>query len=473
MQISKTKILVVAFLAISLTQLTCRRQTPAAQSEFIITDAPLIALTHVRVIDGTGAPAKENQTILIQAGRINAIGNAADLPIPGDAKVLDLKDHTAMPGLVGMHEHLFYSTANGTKDVSATATFPPLYLASGVTTIRTAGTLNLDDDIAARDLIDSGQGPGPKIYLTSPYINWRPGQLPEPSKIEAAFGEWAEKGVTSLKVYTNIGRGALAAVIAAAHKRGLKVTGHLCAVGYREAIDLGIDNLEHGLIVDTEFYSGKRPDECPNRNDWLPELARLDVHSAPVQELIRELVSHHVAITSTLPIFETFTGEKFRLEPRMQQVLAPAAYEACLSHIAHDKADERWPLIWQAALKREMEFEREFVRAGGLLLAGVDPTGWGGVVAGFGDQRGLELLVGAGFTPEEAIRIATANGADFLGESDHIGTLAVGKQADIVIIRGNPSANINDIQNVVIVFKAGVGFDSAKLVDSVRGQVGQ
>jgi hypothetical protein len=243
MRISKTKLLVVAFLAISLTQLTCRRKTPATQSEFIITDAPLIALTHVRVIDGTGAPAKEDQTILIQAGRINGIRKAADFPIPGDAKVLDLKDHTAIPGLVGMHEHLFYSTANGTKDVSATATFPRLYLASGVTTIRTAGTLNLDDDIAARDLIDSGQAAGPKIYLTSPYINWRPGQLPEPSKIEAAFGEWAEKGVTSLKVYTNINRGTLGAVIAAAHKRGLKVTGHLCAVAYRVDFYLVIVNL--------------------------------------------------------------------------------------------------------------------------------------------------------------------------------------------------------------------------------------
>jgi hypothetical protein len=212
---------------------------------------------------------------------------------------------------------------------------------------------------------------------------------------------------------------------------------------------------------------------CPNTNDWLPELARLDIHSAGVQELIRKLVSRHVAITSTLPVFETFTGERFQLDPRMQQVLAPAAYEACLSHIAHDKADARWPLVWQAALKREMEFEREFVRAGGLLLAGVDPTGWGGAVAGFGDQRGLELLVAAGFTPEEAIHIATVNGADFLGESDHIGTLTVGKQADIVIIRGNPSANIHDIENVRIVFRNGIGYDSLKLIESVRGQVGR
>ncbi len=120
-----------------------------------------------------------------------------------------------------------------------------------------------------------------------------------------------------------------------------------------------------------------------------------------------------------------------------------------------------------------MQFEREFVKAGGLLMTGVDPTGWGGVVAGFGDQRGVELLVAAGFTPEEAIRIATLNGATFLGEANRIGTLAAGKQADVVIVRGNPVANIADMRNVTVVFKDGVGYDSAKLIESVRGLVGE
>jgi hypothetical protein len=192
-----------------------------------------------------------------------------------------------------------------------------------------------------------------------------------------------------------------------------------------------------------------------------------------VQQTIRDLVSHHVAITSTLPVFETFIGEKFQLDPRMQSVLTESAYESCQSQIAKDRADPRWSRIWQVVLRQEMEFEREFVKAGGLLLAGVDPTGWGGAIAGYGDQRGLELLVEAGFTPEEAIRIASANGALFLGESERIGTLAVGKQADIVVVRGNPSVNIKDVRNVTLVFKDGVGYDPAKLIESIRGQVGQ
>ena len=123
------------------------------------------------------------------------------------------------------------------------------------------------------------------------------------------------------------------------------------------------------------------------------------------------------------------------------------------------------------AFKKEMEFEYAFVKAGGLLISGLDPTGIGGVIAGFGDQRELELLVEAGFTPLEAIHIATANGAQYLGD-DRIGTIAPGKQADLVVIKGDPSKKIDDIENVEIVFKDGIGYDSAKLIESVRGIAG-
>jgi hypothetical protein len=124
-------------------------------------------------------------------------------------------------------------------------------------------------------------------------------------------------------------------------------------------------------------------------------------------------------------------------------------------------------------LQRDMELERAFVAAGGLLVAGPDPTGNGGVVPGFGDQRGVELLVEAGFSPVEAIRIATLNGATYLGRADRIGSIAVGKNADLVVVKGNPAIRIADIENVEIVFKDGVGFDSAKLIESVKQRYGQ
>ena len=437
---------------------------------FISTNAPVIALTHVRVIDGSGSPAKEDQTIIIESGRVKSIGHSSQTQVPSTAQSINLDGYTAIPGLVGMHDHLFYTTDRGKRDVFANASFPQLYLASGVTTIRTAGAFSLDSDWTTKKLVDNGQLPGPKIHLTSKYINHSPGDGSAPQKIAEQINQWADQGVTTLKVYTQLGRSDLESVIQSAHKRGLKVTGHLCAVGFREAAQAGIDNLEHGFIVDTEFYSGKKADECPDRSYWLPELVRIDVMDGKVQELIRELVNRRVAITSTLAIFESFTGQQFHIDSRMQAVLSPEAYADSTSGSA---ADPRWAGVWQVALKKEMQFEREFVKAGGLLMTGVDPTGWGGVIAGFGDQRGLELLVAAGFTSEEAIRIATLNGATFLGEADRIGTLTAGKQADIVILRGNPSANISDVRNVHLVFKDGVGYDPAKLLESVRGLVGE
>jgi imidazolonepropionase-like amidohydrolase len=416
--------------------------------EFVTVRAPVIALTHIRVIDGTGSSGRDDQTIVIESGRIIAIGPTSETPVPTSAKAIDLTGHTAIPGLVGMHDHLFYSTDRGDRDVVATQSFGPLYLASGVTTIRTPGAISLSADQSLKRSIDAGESPGPKIHLTSPYINHGAEQTLSAQQITENINEWADEGVTSFKVYTMVNRAELVQVIEAAHKRGLKVTGHLCAVGFVDAAKLGIDNLEHGLAVDTEFFSGKQPDQCPNRRDWLPELARIDVLSPAVQAMIRELVNRHVAITSTLAIFEAFIEDKFQLDPRMKAVLSEDAYADCLSELAAANDNPGQRRLWERILQKEMQFEREFVNAGGVLMSGVDPTGWGGVVAGFGDQRGVELLVQAGFSPEQAIRIATLNGAIFLGEESRIGSLAVGKQADIVIVRGNPSVNIGDIRKV-------------------------
>ena len=447
----------------------CKHRSTA---EFIVIKDPVIALEHVRVIDGTGSPAREDQTIIIDSGRIAAIGPSKEISAPASAKSLDLSGHTAMPGLVGMHDHLFYATDQGDRYVAAGESFAPLYLAAGVTTIRTAGALDLSADQSTKRAVDKGELPGPKIHLSSPYIDKPAGKTVNLQKVAELINEWADQGVTSLKIYENINAAEISAIVDAAHKRGLKVTGHLCAAGFVEAAQAGIDNLEHGMAVDTEFFSRRKADACPERRAWLPQLARIDVNSEPVQGMIRELVNHRVAITSTLAIFEAFVDENFQLDPRVQNVLSEDAFNDCQTRLAKGKADTRWSKVWGPVLQKEMQFEREFVKAGGLLMTGVDPTGWGGVVAGFGDQRGVELLVAAGFTPEEAIRIATLNGATFLGEDNRIGTLTTGKQADVVIVRGNPATNIADIRNVQLVLKDGVGYDPAKLIESVRGSVG-
>jgi len=452
---------------------------------FVSVDAPVVALTHVRVIDGTGAPAREDQTIILSKGKIESVGDASAANVPKDAQVLDLHGYSVIPGLVGMHDHMFYPMGNGIFGEMAFS-FPRLYLAGGVTTIRTTGALEAYTDLELKKQIDSGRTPGPKIHVTGPYLegagSWalQMHQLTGPDDATRTVNFWLDQGVDNFKAYMFITRAELSAAIQAAHKRGAEVTGHLCAVTFREAADLGIDDLEHGLFVDTEFLPGKKPDECPEHSGDPVVMAKLDVNSGPLHDTILYLVQHHVAVTSTLPVFEmgNFTGRP-TIQKRVLDALSPDARTALLANrVRSSDANflrERFGTDvspWPAAFKKELEFEYAFSKAGGLLLAGLDPTGMGGVVAGFGDQREVELLVEAGFTPLEAIHIATYNGAQYLGELDRIGTVAAGKQADLVVIKGDPSKKIEDIENVETVFKDGIGYDSAKLVESVGGLVG-
>ena len=463
----------------------CLSQTlsPAVKS-FVKIDAPVVALTHVRVIDGTGAAAREDQTVVLSGGKIASVGDAASAKVPSGAQVIDLHGYSVIPGLVGMHDHLFYPMGNGIFGEMAFS-FPRLYLAGGVTTIRTTGSLEPYTDIELKKEIDSGQTPGPKIHVTGPYLegagSWalQMHALTGPEDATKTVNFWIDQGVDNFKAYNFITPDELGAAITAAHKRGAKVTGHLCSIGFREAAGLGIDDLEHGLVVDTEFFPWKKTDVCENKPEEAEFYGKMDVQTGPVHEMILDLVKHHVAVTSTLPVFEMFVPGRPAIPARVLDALAPDARSAVLNNKvrASDTAAlrRRYNVAaspWTAAFKKEEEFERAFVQAGGTLLAGLDPTGMGGVIAGFGDQREVELLVEAGFTSLEAIHIATFNGAQFLGDLDRVGTIAPGKQADLVLIKGDPSTKIEDIENVETVFKDGVGYDSAKLMESVRGVVG-
>jgi hypothetical protein len=287
---------------------------------------------------------------------------------------------------------------------------------------------------------------------------------------------WAGEGVTSFKAYMNITRAELKAAIDEAHKLHIKVTGHLCSVTYPEAVELGIDNLEHGFFVNTQLDPGKQPDECP-RTNGNPTLAKMTPDTHEAKALIALLVSHHVALTSTLPVFESDDPLHFHVQPRALATMSAPTREAYLTtrnlEMMRASANPKAAVEHAQLFKNGMALERAFVAAGGLLLAGPDPTGDGGTLPGYGDQREVELLVEAGFTPVEAIRIATLNGATYLDRDKSIGSIAPGKNADLVIVKGDPSTHISDIENTVIVFKDGVGYDSQKLLESTRGRYGQ
>ena len=475
------KIPFVIFLFISLFTAALAQGPQSERQQFIKVAAPLIALLHVRVIDGTGSAAQEDQTIVIADGKIQSVGPSGSATVPSTAKSLDLTGYTILPGLVGMHDHMFFPMGGNPPIYSDMGiSFPRLYLALGVITIRTTGSVAPFTDLEIKRRIDAGTMVGPKMHVTAPYLEG-PGaytpvmhELTGPDDARRMVNFWAEEGATSFKAYMNITRDELRAAVEEAHKRGLKVTGHLCSVGFREAAEIGIDDLEHGLLPNSEFVPGKVADKCPAGVN--ESLLKLDIHGAEAQQTIKTLVAKNVALTSTLPVFEagapiTQSGigsARALLNPRMLNTMSTDARVRYLTSRARIPANS--PTA--ALVRKSMDFERAFVAAGGLLIAGLDPTGNGGVVAGFGDLREVELLVEAGFTPAEAIKIATFNGAKFLGEDSHIGSIAAGKQADLMVVKGDPSKNINDIENVEIVFKDGLGYDTEKLIQSVQGLVG-
>lgn len=451
---------------------TAQPQFSQAVRGYIKVDAPAVVLTNLRVIDGTGAPARANQTVVIRGGNIESIGDAAPAKLPEGVVTLDLAGKSAIPGLVMVHEHLYYPTGPGVYGQLGES-FVRLYLAGGVTTMRTGGNVNGFTDLRLKQAIDAGTKAGPAIDATAPYLNGpntfsQMREMKGPADARRQVTYWADEGATSFKAYMNIRRDELAAAIEETHKRGLKITGHLCSVTYGEAADLGIDNLEHGFLAATDFVTDKQPDVCPGQARGQQAVAAVDENGAAFKALVAKLIEKKVALTSTLTVFETFTPG--RPVPPGLDVLTPQLKDQYLQ--THAKTAANDASLYLKLLPKAMALERAFVRAGGVLLAGTDPTGSGGVIPGFSNQRQLELLVEAGFTPLEAIQIGTSNGARFLGRDARIGTLAAGKQADLVIVSGDPSSNIADVRNVDLVFKQGVGFDPVKLIESVKGRVG-
>ena len=439
---------------------------------YVVIDTPAVALTHVRVIDGTGAAPRTDQIILVENGRIAAIGDANQVHVPAGAQTLDLAGKSVIPGLVMVHEHLFYPTGPGAY-AYLDESFTRLYLAGGVTSMRTGGDMNGFGDLGVKRAIDRGEKPGPWIDATAPYLEGPGLNLPQVHELTDAKDArrmvdfWSTMGATSLKAYMHITRDELKAAIDEGHKRGIKTTGHLCSVTYREAASLGIDNLEHGFFAATDFVADKKPDVCPGQGAGQASVAAIDPSSDAVKSLIAELVQRHVAITSTLTVFETLAPGR-PLPPGLD-VLVPELRDQFQQR--YDAAQRTPRGAMGALLPKARQLEVDFFRAGGLLLAGTDPTGGGGVIPGFSNQRAVELLVESGLTPLEAIKVATLNGATYLGRTN-VGSIAVGKQADLVVIDGDPSARIDDIRKVSMVFKEGVGYDPAKLIASVRGKVG-
>src|SRR5262245_22028145 len=377
-------------------QFSTAGQAPPALSNavraYVAIDAPLVALTHARVIDGTGAAPRENQTLIFNNGVITTIGSSSSTDVPAGAQTIDLSGKSVIPGLVMVHEHLYYPNGPGVYGQLGQS-FSRLYLSGGVTTMRTGGNVNGFMDLNMMRLVEAGQKPGPAIDATAPYLNgpntfiqMRTLKGPEDARRQVQY--WTDEGATSLKTYMQITRGELAAAINEAHRRGIKVTGHLCSVTYAEAANLGIDNLEHGFFAATDFVADKTPDRCPSQDASLKAIATLDEHDPRFTTLVKRLVKANVALTSTLTVLETFTPG--RPKPPGLEVLTPQLREQFEQHYARTQANRE--SAFADLFPKLMTLEYAFAKAGGLLMAGTDPTGAGGVIPGFANQRQVQLL---------------------------------------------------------------------------------
>lgn len=460
-----------AVAGVAVAQLTAQRpEAGSAAAGYAVVNADAVALTGVTLIDGTGAPAQSGRTVVIEGSRVAAVGPDGDVDIPAGAEVMDLTGHTVIPGMIGLHNHLFYTAAGG-RSAQLSFSAPRLYLGSGVTTVRTTGSRQPYAELNLRAEVEAGRTPGPRIHITAPYITAGGGMsgmtmLESPEQARRFVRYWAAEGATWLKAYTNIRTEELTAAIDEAHAQGIRVTGHLCSISFTEAVALGIDNIEHGLATNSDYSPGRGRDECP-RNLW-DDATSIDVNGPEAQATFRTMIDNDVAMTSTLAVYELFIQGRPTRDARSLEAMSPAVREDYLEAKAQVDEIGRSPDEFRTA----MAYEKAFYDAGGVLAAGVDPTGNGGALPGYGDQRNYELLSEAGFAPHQAIEVLSANGARVLDVFDDLGTVEAGKIADLVVMSGDLTADPAVIRNVTVVFKDGVGYDSPAMLADVRGRVG-
>jgi imidazolonepropionase-like amidohydrolase len=421
-----------------------------------------------RLIDGTGGPPRDGCVVLVRGERIAAVGPG--ISVPEGAAVVDGSGKTVLPGMFDTHGHCF--TVDGKDQYES---YPLLFLAGGVTTTFSPGEMDPAAAYALRERLAKGEQPGARLMTAGPYfekgqseLDWLKGYADEAEALR-----WlAEHGprMDGLKLQQQITEAEAAAIIAEAHRRGIKVTGHLGTVTAKRAIELGIDRLEHGITAMSEFS----PWQIQGMAAWSEKfrtLGALDLDSEPVRELIDLIVARRVALSATTASFEFWAGSYEPVTPDWEKYLAPEirrTQKGLLLRMQQQPAERS--AVFAAGLKKQGEFLKRVHDRGGIVVTGTDPGGKL-LIPGYGLHRELKLLVDAGFTPVAAIRAATGHAAQALGVDRDLGTIEAGKVADLVLVDGDPSGDIRAIGNTVAVWKAGTRFDPAALRRQAEGRI--
>lgn len=447
-----------------------------AEERFISYPRGAYALDNVRLIDGTGKPAEDESRVIIEKEKVVAVGSMGSLSAPKGATHINLQGKTLMPGLIMMHEHLFYPSKKPkpSSPPHQGPLIPRVLLASGVTTARTAGTVYPLQDLALARAIDMEEAVGADLVVTMPYVDQAPTyifgirELKTPKQASELVNYWSAAGAESVKGFMNASSGILRAAIDTAHEQNIKVTGHLCAVTFAEAAELGIDNLEHGFSSMTDFVEGKKKDQCPRKWREMPS-----PDDPRVEKLFSLLIEQDVVITLTPAVTERSMVDAVPLKSTSLDLMSQNAREAYEHYqLKIDKLERKKVEKHLERRRKDWKLTRAFAEAGGRFMVGSDVTMIGGSIPGPASHRALELLVEMGFTPMEAILIATREPARYLGRQGEIGIIRPGARADFIVVNGEPDHDITAIRNIETVFKRGIGYDTDALMVSAKRKVG-
>ena len=435
--------------------------------------AQTIALVGGAVIDGTGRPGVAKCTIVVDGERIAAVG--PDVRIPEGAEVVDVAGKTVIPGLFDMHGHYYGNVGGRIADL-----FEPyarLYLAGGVTTTFSPGDHDPAGMVAFRERVRRGEAPGPRILTAGPYFDYAPsavswiGGVADADATVKQFRAWQDR-IDGVKVYTSITEAQLRVVLDAAHSAGLRVTGHLGSITASRAIEMGIDRLEHGLFAMTEFAerSGHPFDLA-----YYEALAAVDLDGPKVQELVAAIVKNEVVIDPTIVILQFGVTDMAPVTPHLDRYVAEHIIERNrrnrrMSKRMMSRHGEAWPKAVEGALAKAKQFAALVHDKGGIVVAGTDPVAVT-ILPGWGLHRELQNLVEGGMTPLDALRCASWNAARALGLEKELGTIAAGKRADLVVVDGDPSADLAALARITAVYRDGKAYDPGQLRAGAEGAI--
>jgi imidazolonepropionase-like amidohydrolase len=443
---------------------------PLAQSRPAL-EAGDIVITGGSVFTGLGDTMVPNPGIIVRRGIFLEVGADLTGRDLGAAEVVRLGDDAfVLPGLFDLHAHYAIDLFNQGRVDEYTAN-PLIFLANGVTSTFPAGEVDWEGMMAARRRIERGEQTGPRILSSGPYFGsarpgWRSAEE-TPDRIKKEVDEWAARGVLGFKA-KGIQPPQLAALIEEAHRYGLTVTGHLDSgfrnsVNPRDAIDMGIDRIEHFMGGDA--IAGDKP--------AYSSLEALDVNRPEVDAIMDKYLARHVYYDATITAYGYWYDPKdarvFTTWVDEQSFLTPHAREVANSHLPR-RSNEQFKRIYETKLR---EIKRFYDKGGArLITVGTDHPSWGEFLSGFGTHRELQALVLAGIPPAAALKMATINAARAIRMSDQLGTIEPGKLADLVVVSGNPLADIRNTHNVRRVMVRGQLYDASQLLESARGTLG-